>query len=408
MAKNIDTTYYVKKGESTDAYNARIAEYRGKNSSGAGSTDTTGGTGDAGSSDGFGALLSQLQSMATTQSEAINSSPTNIESKINSAIASTKEGTAAETSRIESEFGREAGYARDKAQSEFTNFAESRSGFGTQMTAFRELVKTTDKYMADLEQRKQELILQNNSAGAAKIADLELKSLEYQEKAKQQVFNNLLSLSSFGLSAAQFDENKRQFGVTQGFAEKQLASQERQKASEIAIQYGVQMQEGDTIEDVITRAMPYASEKRQLELQSLRADIASKQAATANALAGNADEKPFDTETADLLARAALTGDTFFIEALKTNEQKKSVYKAIANQKDADMKNLQMIADQSSNDEDFREAAKFYYGSINYPVDEAALAGIIAKTEFKPKKKTTTISRDEVRNKFSPASNLPF
>lgn len=383
----IDTNYYMKKGESASAYNTRVAEYnasKNKNSS----TGTTAPTPTT-QQDPF---MKTLQEKLMSQSEIISSGATNIENKINEAIGGLQKSTQLGSAAIESAYTRQKSYNEDTAKMNFQAFRESQSGFGTQMVALRNLVQTTDKEMKDLDMRKNELIMQNDAAGAAKIAELQLKALVFQEDAKQKTFTNLLSMSNFGLSAAQFEEGKRQFGVEQGFAERQQSFTEKSALANIAMEFGIQVQEGDTIDDVVNRAMPYASEKRQLEMQAMREDIKNKQASTAKILKGEVDEQAFDPETIEVLARAAMSGDTFFIEALKTNEQKKSVYKAIADQKEADKNNLSLIAEESTTPEEFRTNAEFYYNSINYPMDEGALAQVIAATDFS---KTSAKTREE-------------
>ena len=136
------------------------------------------------------------------------------------------------------------------------------SGGLMNISALRELTSTTDKSIKDLEQRKQELILQNDSAAAAKIADLQFKALEFQQTAQQQVFTNLLGMADFGFkqSANELAKSNQVF-------------QQNQAMSSIALKYGITLNPGDTIESVTTRAMPFASKEEALQLAKLQSEI---------------------------------------------------------------------------------------------------------------------------------------
>lgn len=163
-----------------------------------------------------------------SQADVISSSDTELEKTFSNAISNVQTAQQRSEQRIQSQFGRERGYLEDEAQSNFTDFAESRSGFGTQMVAFRRLVETTDKQLNDLEQRKQELILQGESEAASRIADLQVQQLQYRQQAQQNVFNNLLGLGSFfqGVESSrrQLDLEERRFGLEQ----QQLSLQQKQ------------------------------------------------------------------------------------------------------------------------------------------------------------------------------------
>jgi hypothetical protein len=265
MAK-IDTNYQMRKGESADAYNTRVAEYNASN--GGGKTESSGGNYDA--------LLSRLTKMSETQAEAISSGTTNIESSIKRAISGIESSTESGAARIESEYARERGYSEDRAKTNLTQFRESQSGFGTQMVALRNLVKTTDSELKDLQMRKEELLMANDSAGASKIAELEMKALEYREQAKQQVFNNILQIGAFGLQLkaeqragqefkANFDLQLEKLELEKDIAQKNSFAQMAQLAS----QYGVTVEENDTIQSIATKVAPIASKEVNARLNNL-------------------------------------------------------------------------------------------------------------------------------------------
>lgn len=298
------------------------------------------------------AMLTELQDMLSTGAKAVSSSATGIEESIGRAMGAVKTGTEAESARIESVFDREIDFARGQAQSQITTSLEGRAGFGTQIVALRNLVESTDKQLNDLEQRKQELILQNNAAGAAKISELEMQALQYRQQAQQQVFDNLLSVSAFGLSAEQFREGQRQFGEEMAFKRQTQSFAERQAMGSVALEFGIDIQEGDDIDSVVNRAVGTGqiSERRALELEKIRADIANSKAQAARAMRADASEQPFDETTTEILANAFRQGQTDFLSGLKTNEQLSAVYSAIAEKVEKDRENLRKIAEESTSE----------------------------------------------------------
>ena len=260
------TNYQLKPGETADQYKARN------------NVNTI--TPPAPTNDQNNAIFNALQARLTEQAGAISSSQSNIEKSISNAMSGVREGATAESQRIESQFGRETGYARDRARSEFQNFSENRAGFATQMSAFRNLVDTTDKYMTDLAQRKEELILQNNAAAAGKIVDLEIKSLEFVQKARQDTFDNIFKSASLELSRMGEDRAGRELLATVDFnrtkleLDREQLDQNKQNAmASIAAEYGVTIEAGEDLADIVSKVAPMASAKQKKELQLLQAQI---------------------------------------------------------------------------------------------------------------------------------------
>ncbi len=224
---------------------------------------------------GQAAFEEALQSKLMAQSEAISSSATGLEERIQSAITGVKTATELQAGAIESAGGRELAFEKEKAAQRFTTLEESQRGFAQNIASYRQLQEDTDKSLRDLEQRKQELVMQNNAAGASKIADLQLKSLEFKQNAMQQTFSNLLGMAQFG-------QQKR----AQTLAEKAQTFNEKSQIAGIAMQYGVTLAPGDTIDSVVTRAAPNADKRQQMELARMASEIKLNQAKTAEALQG--------------------------------------------------------------------------------------------------------------------------
>lgn len=219
---------------------------------------------DSSSSDPF---ISELQKKLLSQSDLISSSNTELEDKIGKAISGIEKSSRASAQRIESEFGREIGYAVDEGELTRTGIREAGSGFATNTALLRLVDERTDKSLKDLEQRKQELLLSGEAAAASQISGLQMQEIQFRQASQQQMFSNLLSLGSLGLQISADERAMRSQSFT-----------ETSTMSALALQYGVALQPGDTIDTVAARAAPFASEKQQLDLARIRADIARSNA----------------------------------------------------------------------------------------------------------------------------------
>jgi hypothetical protein len=216
---------------------------------------------------GSDAFMTELQGSLMKQSGMISSADSNIEASINKAIRGVSSANEASRGAIESEYSRTRGYQTDKNGTSEQAFFESRTGYGTAAVAFANLREYNAKTIRDLDQRKNELILQGDAAAASKIADLQIKKLDYEQEAAQRTFNNLLSTAGLQLNV----ESGKRADRAQSFTEKSALGA-------IALEYGIEVKDGDTIDTVVTRAMPMASEAQKLKLQQIRTSIAADNA----------------------------------------------------------------------------------------------------------------------------------
>lgn len=259
---------------------------------------TTPTTPSAPAQSGTDEFLKTLQSKLMNQSSIVSSLDTGLEQSIQQAISGVSQAGQATGKRIESQFGREIGYARQDQATAITTEQEGQRGFGVNVAALRQLTQTTDKQINDLESRKQEALLANDAATASKIGDLQLQALEFRQRSQQNVFNNLLSMSNFALNVSGQEEQRRQFNTSQSF-------QEKSAMVNLATQFGVAVKEGDTLDTISARVAPFASQKQQLEIAKMRADINNSNAQARRALQG--DTVPsLDKGTISLLAEQAL------------------------------------------------------------------------------------------------------
>lgn len=154
-------------------------------------------------------FLKAIQDKLLGQSGAVSSTNSELQTKLESAIAGVSKSAESSNKALESQFGRELGYRQDIGQQAVTAGRAAGSGGILNLAALRELTQTTDKSLKDLEQRKQELILQNDAQAASKIAELQFSALEFKQRAEQQTFSNLLGLGNFNLSVAQEERASR-------------------------------------------------------------------------------------------------------------------------------------------------------------------------------------------------------
>lgn len=193
------------------------------------------------------AFISTLQNKLLGQAGAVSSEDTNIEKTIQKAITGVKDSASFGAQAIESKYDREIGYAREAGQDKVTAFMEAGRGFAVNNAALRQVTEETDKTLKDLEQRKQELILQGNAAAAGQVASLELQALEFKQRAQQTAFTNLLGIANFGLSAQGQADQRAQFNRRMNF-------DENSAMSNIALQYGLEVKPGETLKDLYSRA----------------------------------------------------------------------------------------------------------------------------------------------------------
>lgn len=235
--------------------------------------------------------MQTLQSTLLNQSNIISSQDTNIEKSIQSAITGIQTSADKSKQALESSANREISFQKEQFGQQRTAALEAGRGGAVGTVALADLDTRTEKSLRDMEQRKQELILQGDAAAAGKISDLQLKSLEFQQQARQQVFSNLLSLGNFAISKQQ--ENR--LSSQQNFAEKQAINS-------VALKYGLSVSAGETLDSITTKAMPFASEEQKLSLAKTRADIARANAEAQKALKG--DKVKMDQLTAMTLAQS--------------------------------------------------------------------------------------------------------
>jgi len=218
-------------------------------------------------------FLTQIKQELINAQGISSSADAEYKTLMNQAIETTKSGAEAGAAAVTTQYDRLKGYQSEENARAMEAAVETQRGFATNTALLTTIKETGERSINDLEQRKQELIMSGNANAASKISDLQVKTAEAMMENRQKVFSNLISMagvgiqaSSLGIQRAQVEQSKYQFDV-----------QQRNQLGEIALQYGVEMNPGDTYEAVIARAYPKASEFQKLALDEARLGIKLKE-----------------------------------------------------------------------------------------------------------------------------------
>jgi len=190
-----------------------------------------------------------------------------------------------ETAQEARERGLEAGFERGREEIErlgaerTTAAREASRGLGaaTTFSLINRIEEATQRSVRDLEARKNEALATGQVEIASRIANIQIAAIEASENQKQQAFTNLIN-------AAQIQIQQR----TEARLEQAQTQQERKDIAGIALQFGLEVREGETIDSIVARAAPLASEEQKLNMQRQRAEINRVNAETQKALAGQA------------------------------------------------------------------------------------------------------------------------
>jgi hypothetical protein len=254
-------------------------------------------------------FMTQIKQELEAQKGIISSSEADVNKLIADSISTIKEGAASSAKAIETQFGRLAGYQADENTRAMTAATEAQRGFATNMALLGQIKEQGERSLNDLEQRKQELILSGNAAAAQTVSGLQLKQAEMMLQNRQQVFSNLISMAGVGLQAGSLNLQKQQIAQSQY----QFEVGQQNKIGDLALKYGIKINPGDTMESVINRAYPIASEMAKAELDDMRLGMSLKRAqiALTNAQAGKIGTEQQDTAQLAEMLKIYGTNSTF-------------------------------------------------------------------------------------------------
>lgn len=213
-------------------------------------------------------ILSALQSKVMGDSGMVSSAQSNIDKSISAAISGIEKGKAATSERLESQFGREIAFTEESLKQERESLRE-RGSFGQATAALQQLDAKNEKTLRDLDQRKKELILLGESEAANQISQLQIQQLQFKQQAEQQAFANMFNVGQLEIQAKAEDRLDKQFNQTYTLQKKQFEFTQRGKIADIATQYGLDINPGETLESIVTRAKPFASAEQKARLDAI-------------------------------------------------------------------------------------------------------------------------------------------
>lgn len=220
-------------------------------------------------------LMAQIQKQLLNSSSSISSSNSKLEDAIGGAITSTKAVGKQSHDATASDFDTKIADATKAGASAVTSFEEAQRGYATNNAALKQLKDDTAKSISDLTKAKDSALASGDLATNTALNGLIIQKYQFEQKAQQDVFSNLVSMNNMVLQGAQ----EKRLQQTQNFTEDQAKQS-------IALKYGIEVKPGDTMQDIVNRAKPFASAEEKLQLDQATANLALTKA---NAEKANAD-----------------------------------------------------------------------------------------------------------------------
>lgn len=207
-------------------------------------------------------FLKALQDRLLGTSGMATSATSQIDKTIQGTIDTLQSSNDTTQAGIKASFDRQKIDAATQGQTALTSATESQRGFAVNSAVLSQVRDATTKSLRDLDLRETEALAAGQTDVATKIADLKLQKLDFQQKAEQSTFTNLLNASTQFL---QQEQENRLMSTQQQEAKTQMST--------IALKYGITLQPGDTIDSVVARAQPFASKEEALQLEQVKSEI---------------------------------------------------------------------------------------------------------------------------------------
>lgn len=214
-------------------------------------------------------ILDTLTQKILSSSGAVSSADTGIDKMLKEAYSSAKGIQEAGASRIGLEAEEQAETIKETGTQTLTSAREAQRGFGTNTAALKAIQDSTTKQLNDLDKRKDQALLENNTALVDKISNLQLKAIEFQQQAEQQTFSNILAVGGFELQQQTQERLNQQFLSNLEYQKQTQSFKEKQTIAGIAAEYGLTMDENETLESIVNKVKPMASAIKKAELQKL-------------------------------------------------------------------------------------------------------------------------------------------
>lgn len=216
------------------------------------------------SSDFSSSIIAELEKRMMGSGSGVSSRDSGVQKTIQDAIKAQQGVQESAAGRIQTDYEYEKQFMLSGAESSYNTATESGRGFATQLAALNKLTENTNKNLRDLDQRKQDALTANDAQTAARIADLQLKAIEFQQQSEQQFYSNAFSLMGLDLQSRAQDRAGREFAAKMEFDREQRAIDRQDNMARIAAQYGVEMTGDDTYETLSAKIAKIADEERRI------------------------------------------------------------------------------------------------------------------------------------------------
>jgi len=114
--------------------------------------------------------------------------------------------------------------------------------------------------------------MQNNTQFASQISQLKVDAYTFQQKAEQQTFSNMLGIGNLLATMSQEERLTSQFSDNLNLQKQQLERSTQNDIANIALEYGLSIEEGETLESITEKAQPFASAEQKARLNKLLKD----------------------------------------------------------------------------------------------------------------------------------------
>lgn len=255
-------------------------------------------------------FMDQLQGALFSQNNVVSSEGSNIDTAIQGAISGLNAAQQTTDSGLAAGHTADVAAATQQGQNAITAENEARRGMATNTGILANIQSTTNKNIADLDEKYQQAISTGDADTAKQISALQVQALEDKQKNTQQAFTNMLQIASTINQAQQTKD-----------AEDKQNFDEQSSIASIGLQYGIPVTPGMTLGQMVSAAAPKASSEEQAKLGLTLAQTAQAQAEAQKALAGAKAEVTSENAGAfaSLIQNLVLQGRTQEASSFLTN-----------------------------------------------------------------------------------------
>lgn len=222
-------------------------------------------------------LLDSIQKKLLESSGAVSSQKSEIDKLIGESIAGLQTGQAGREAGTKAEFERARIETAEAGQRGITSALEERRGFATSTALLQQMKESNEKSLRDLDLRERQALVSGQVETASQIASLKLNQLQFGIQAEQQAFSNLLAGAQFTLQKEGIEQSKKQFEDQMVFQREQFKFTQQSTIADLATEFGVDIDQGETLESIVNKVKPFAAQKRQAELSKLLKDSKDEQ-----------------------------------------------------------------------------------------------------------------------------------